>query len=101
MVLIDFDLLLHKIWISYRYDISKRIVTQKQLYIQKFKVFCLSLFLLINLIRYTIYIFIVNNGCLPIYYFDLLQYFGEYSELLFIFIVFALIFMFKSYIYYK
>ena len=100
MVLIDLDLLLHKIWIFYRYDISKRIVTQKQLFIQKFKVFYLSLFLLINLIRYTIYIFIANNGSLPIYYFDLLQYFGEYSELEFIIVVFES-YLFKIYIYYK
>ena len=83
MILKDLDLLLHKIWIFYRYDISKRIVTQKQLFIQKLKVFCISLFLIITSIRCLIFAFIIDNESLPLYYFEIIHYISDYSEILF------------------
>ena len=84
MVVTDLDLLLHKYYIFYRYDVSNRYVTKILLIKHKFLTKCLALLQLIQIIRYSIFAFIANNGNIPLKYFDVIQYFGGISELEFI-----------------
>ena len=60
---------------------AKDLLTQKQLLIQKIKIFYIFILLTITLIRFSFYTLIANNGKLPIYYLDVIQYTGAVSEI--------------------
>ena len=100
MLIKDIDLILFKNSILYRYDnfITNRYFSEKEIFIQKCKVFLLGFNIIIQIIKYLIYLMASNNGLLPIYYLDILQFIGGISEMAYLAFIFLLIFI-LSYIY--
>jgi hypothetical protein len=73
---IDIDLIFYKYGILYKHDINNYLNNDSKKRRQKFKTWSLSVWLVFNIIRYSLYLYYSKNGRLPLYYFDIIQNFG-------------------------
>jgi len=76
----DIDSALYKYGLIYRYDVNNYFDTQKKKQKQKLKTYALKIWLIICLVHTLICYMNVENGRLPIYYFDIIQYIGGVVE---------------------
>jgi hypothetical protein len=86
LVIKDIDSPLYKYLYFYRIDIKNCFVSDRQNLVQKIKSNILWIYLFICVIRYIILSIIKKNQKISNYYFDLLQYFGDFQD----FITYAL-----------
>jgi len=95
LVIKDIDSPLYKYLYFYRIDIKNCFVSDRQKFVQKIKSNILWIYFFICIIRYGILLMIINNKRVPQYYFDLIQYFGEYPEFYYLGAIFFSIFCFR------
>jgi hypothetical protein len=72
----DIDLIFYKYGILYKHDINNYFKNDSNKRRQKFKTWTLSVWLVFNIIRFSLYLYYSKNGRLPLYYFDIIQNFG-------------------------
>jgi hypothetical protein len=80
MFIKDIDSPLYKYWLFYRFDIKNRFLTHKQKLNQRIKTNILCIYLFLTIVRYGICLIVCKNGKIPIYYLDIMQYFGGITE---------------------
>jgi hypothetical protein len=80
LVIKDIDSPLYKYLYFYRIDIKNYFASDRQKLVQKIISNILSIYLLICVIRYGILAILIKNRKFSLYYFDLVQYFGEFPE---------------------
>ncbi len=80
MIIKDIDSPLYKYLLFYRFDIRNRFLTNKQKLYQRIKNNILCIYLFLSIVRYGIYLIVCKNGKIPIYYLDIIQYFGGITE---------------------
>jgi hypothetical protein len=73
---IEIDLIFYKYGILYKHDINNYFNNDSNKRRQKFKTWTLSVWLVFNIIRFSLYLYYSKNGTLPLYYFDIIQNFG-------------------------
>ena len=86
----DIENPLYKYWLFYRYDVNHRSVTNRQLFIQKCKVFAVIVLYLAHICHYVFCLYKSKPQIeLPVYYFEILQYFGDMKEVMYIMDIFG------------
>jgi hypothetical protein len=95
LVIKDIDSPLYKYSHSNRIDIKNCFVSDKQKLVQKFKSSILSIYLLICIIRYGILSIIFKNKRISLYYFDTIQFYGEFPEFYYLIAIFMSTFSFR------
>ena len=84
VIIEDIDQPLYKYCMFCRFDLSNKIVSHKQKVIQKLKLIILNIFITIFAIRCAVCLMIIKNERIPLYYFDIIQYFGGVSKIIYI-----------------
>jgi hypothetical protein len=95
LVIKDIDSPLYKYFYFYRIDIKNYFASDRQKLVQKIISNILSIYLLICVIRYGIIAVLIKKRKFSLYYFDLFQYFGEFPEFYYTFLIFCSIFCFR------
>jgi hypothetical protein len=95
LVIKDIDSPLYKYLCFYRIDINNYFASDRQKLVQKIISNILSIYLLICVIRYGILAILIKNRKFSLYYFDFIQYFGEYPEFYYLCTIFCCIFCFR------
>jgi hypothetical protein len=80
LVIKDIDSPLYKYFYFYRIDIKNCFVSDRQKFVQKIKSNIFGIFLFIFVIRYGILLILFKKNRASLYYFDLVQYLGEFPE---------------------
>ena len=93
LVIKDIDSPLYKYLYFYRIDIRNYFVSDRQKLVQKIKSNISSIILIIYIIRYGILLKIFKTK--KVYYFDIIQYFGEFPQFYYLCAIFILIFCFR------
>ncbi len=89
----DIDSPLYKYLFFYRIEIRKSFVSDRQKSIQKIKSIILSIYLFICIVRYGIHsLILVNKNIIPVYYLDIVQYYGGIPEFYYFGTIFLLLF---------
>ena len=73
---IDIDLAFYKYGILYKHNINNYYKDEDQARKNKIKTYILSVWLVFNIIRHSLYLYYSKNGRVPIYFFDILQDYG-------------------------
>ena len=84
LIIEDIDQPLYKYCLFYRFDLSNKYVTKKQRVFQRIKSNILSIHIILFAIRNAICLLINKNGRIPLYYFDLFQYFGGIYKFIYV-----------------
>jgi hypothetical protein len=95
LIIKDIDSPLHKYFYFYRIDIKNSFLSDRQKFVQKIKSNILNIYLFICVIYYGILSLIIQNKRVPQYYFDFIQYFGEYPEFYYLCAIFGSIHGFR------
>jgi hypothetical protein len=95
LVIKDIDSPLNKYFYFYRIDIKNCFVSDRQKFVQKIKSNILSIYLFICIIRYGILTILIKNKVVSHYYYDLIQYFGEFPEFYLLCAIFISILSFR------
>jgi hypothetical protein len=95
LVIKDIDSPLYKYFYFYRIDVKYYFLSDRQNLVQKIKSNILWIYLCICVIYYGILSLVIKNKRVPQYYFDLIQYFGEYPEFYYLCAIFVSIFSFR------
>jgi len=82
-VIEDIDLPLYKYGLLFRYDINNYFDSDINRLKQKFKCYAINIWLLINILRVCVCLVNLENGSIPKYYYDLVQYIEGIPEFLF------------------
>jgi hypothetical protein len=95
LVIKDIDSMLYKYLYFYRIDIKNYFVSDRQKLLQKIKSNILCIYFFICAIRYAILSIIFKTKGISLYYFDLIQFFGEFPQFYYLCAVFVSIFSFR------
>jgi hypothetical protein len=93
LVIKDIDSPLYKYFYFYRIDIKNCFVSDRQKFVQKIKSNILWIYFFVCIIRYGILLKTFKSR--KVYYFDIIQYFGEFPEFNYLLIIFGSIFCFR------
>jgi hypothetical protein len=78
-IILDIDLPLYKYLFFHRFDFRESL-SDKQKFVQKLKLNIVSVYLFIFIVRYGIYLKVLKNKRIPIYYLDIVQHLSEIPE---------------------
>jgi len=90
-VINDIDFPLYKYGIVFRYHINNYFDTEIKRKKQKFKSYCISLWILLNILHFSLCLMFIKNGKTPNYFFDIIPHFGGITQYYYLMAILALI----------